>query len=140
MKEEKSFGLIPIFKKDNETLFFIIQHNAGHWGFPKGHKEFGESDIESAKREFKEESGIEDFEIIDEDIYFEERYIIKRGYEDMEKIVKYYIGVVKNQDVHIQKREVMDYKWLNFDDANNILTFKEGKELLRRVLDRCQLF
>ncbi len=133
MEKENSFGLIPILKRNNEILFLVISHNAGHWAFPKGHKEKGESDIETAKREFKEETGIKDFKIIDEDAYFEEKYLIKIDGKDLEKTVKYFICATKTQEVVIQEKEIKSFKWLNFEDTNSILTYKEAKEILRKA-------
>ena len=52
MKKEKSCGCIII--KDDEVL--LIKHNKGHWDFPKGHMEEGETEKQTAVREVKEET------------------------------------------------------------------------------------
>lgn len=54
MKHEKSCGIVVF--KDNKVL--LVHHNLGHYGIPKGHVEFGETDEETALREFFEETGI----------------------------------------------------------------------------------
>jgi len=132
MKDE-SFGAIIIFIKNNKILFLIVQHKvAGHWSFPKGHKEGRESDLEAAKREVEEEVGIKDFQLID-DIYFIEKYTIKSKKEGIEKTVKYYLAKTKSQNIILQEEEIKDAKWLEFEDAYNLLSFKEAKNLLEKV-------
>ena len=32
----KSYGIIPILQKNKKTKFLLVQHNSGHWSFPKG--------------------------------------------------------------------------------------------------------
>ena len=45
MKFEKSCGSVVFF----EDKVLIVKHNEGHWDFPKGHIEDGESEEECAK-------------------------------------------------------------------------------------------
>ena len=56
MLEEKSCGAIVY---NNEGKVLIVQHNAGHWDFPKGHVENNETEVETAVREVKEETNID---------------------------------------------------------------------------------
>lgn len=65
MDKEKSCGCIIL--KDEEVLLIGTRDDSGKmfWSFPKGHQEDGETDIETAIRETKEETGLY-VEIIDE--------------------------------------------------------------------------
>ena len=56
MEQEKSCGAIVI-NKNNKIL--LVHHNAGHWDFPKGHIENGETEEQTAIREVKEETNID---------------------------------------------------------------------------------
>lgn len=59
MKIEKSCGAI-VFRRDHgKLLYLVLQHTAGHWSFPKGHIEEGETETETAQREILEESGLQ---------------------------------------------------------------------------------
>ena len=49
-------GIIPISYIGRKVL--MVRHPEGHWGFPKGHVEFDETEITAAKRELFEETGI----------------------------------------------------------------------------------
>ncbi len=54
-------GVAVIIKKDNKVLLGkrIGSHGSGTWAFPGGHLEFNEKIFTCAKREVKEEIGIE---------------------------------------------------------------------------------
>lgn len=147
--QEKSFGIVPIYKKSGEYLFLLVQQNAGHWAFPKGHAEGSESDIEAARRELWEETGIRDVEVVPH-IFFTERYVFSflgkflpwpkfrfarfmKGGIRVFKSVVYFIGFVKNNTVQISKEEIRDYKWLNYEKALRLLTFPAGRRVLSEV-------
>ena len=60
MTFEKSCGAIVYRKHHGNTEILLIKHiNSGHWSFPKGHMEQGESETETALREIKEETGLD---------------------------------------------------------------------------------
>ena len=49
MQHEKSCGAIVYRKSHGNTEILLIKHiNSGHWSFPKGHMEAGETEIETA--------------------------------------------------------------------------------------------
>ena len=53
----RSAGIIPYIVENDELKFLLLKSNVG-WGFPKGHLEKGETGIAAAKRETKEETGL----------------------------------------------------------------------------------
>ena len=58
MKREFSAGVV-VFSMRNKTIEYLLLHYAsGHWDFPKGHIEKGETKQETALRELKEEAGM----------------------------------------------------------------------------------
>jgi bis(5'-nucleosidyl)-tetraphosphatase len=65
-----SYGVTPVINK-LERRYLLIQHNAGHWSFPKGGKEGNESDQETALRELREEVGINQCELIPDKAFTE---------------------------------------------------------------------
>jgi 8-oxo-dGTP pyrophosphatase MutT (NUDIX family) len=132
--QEHSFGIIPFIDKGGERLFLLVQHRDGHWGFPKGHKEAGESDMAAAKREFEEEAGIKDYNILGEKTFIE-RYEFKKGGEAISKTVSYFLAAAHSPNVVIQEKEIADYRWAAFEDALKLITFKEGREMLRDARD-----
>ncbi|MEG4494065.1 NUDIX domain-containing protein [Microcoleus sp. D3_18_C4] len=131
MKDE-CFGIVPIFGKEADALFLLIQHQAGHWAFPKGHANPGESPAETARREFEEETGISDFEMLDEPSFTEHYSFVKDG-EPIEKTVTYFLGFVKSMEVVLQEEEVQNSAWLSFEEAVKQITFDANRLMFAEV-------
>ncbi len=130
--KEMAFGMIPVFKTKDRYSFLLIQHNAGHWAFPKGHSEKGESELETAKREFEEETGIKNYNIID-NVSFTESYIYNKKQKPVNKTVKYFLCIVNDPSVKIQQGEIRSYKWAGFNKAFDTITFNECKKIIKEV-------
>ena len=130
---EQSFGVIPIFKSGNGIKFLLIQHHAGHWAFPKGHAEPGETELQTARRELREETGIGDVLLITSPV-FEEHYKLNRKGVPREKIVRYWIGYVQTQNVTVQDEEVRDYTWATLDEVRTRITYTENKAMFEEVV------
>jgi 8-oxo-dGTP pyrophosphatase MutT (NUDIX family) len=135
MLTDFSCGVIPYRYRNGETEFLLIQHKAGHWSFPKGHPESGETELQTARREFEEETGIQSV-TIDKDRPFEESYLFtKRSGKRVNKRVVYFLGLVDSaQDVTCQEAEVSDYAWGDAKKIRKKMTFDEGRALLDEVL------
>lgn len=58
MNWEKSCGAIVFTRRDGQLLFVIVQEQAGAYSFPKGHMEGDETEMETARREVWEETGL----------------------------------------------------------------------------------
>lgn len=125
MKHEKSCGAV-VFDGDN---ILVIQQAEGHWGFPKGHVEEGETEVETATREIKEETNI-DAEI-DERYRYVETYSPKEG---VEKDVVFFIAKKVGGENVAQEEEVQKIEWLSVKDAMQRLTFESSKNVLRNVI------
>lgn len=58
-KKEVSAGGVVFRRQPDQSLrFLLIRDSYGHWGFPKGHLEEGESPADAASRETTEETGL----------------------------------------------------------------------------------
>ncbi len=116
-------------RQNGEYQYLLVQHHAGHWAFPKGHAENGETDLQAARRELQEETGISKV-ILLEDVSLAETYYFRRGDQTVSKKVRYFPGVVKDCAVHIQAAEIKAYRWVNAEGAFNLITFGESRRLL----------
>ena len=126
VKYEKSCGAV-IFK---DNLVLLIQNKKSlHWSFPKGHKEYGESDLETAYREVKEETNLNIQ--IDEDIFIVINYSPK---DNVSKDVKYYKAKYVDGTLLKQEEEVLDIGWYTINDALNKITFPQEKKVLEEIL------
>lgn len=132
--QDRSYGLIPFHLWNGLISFLLVQEKQGHWGLPKGHPEKGESEVETARREFIEESGIFDFQIIEEPS-FVEQYRFERGGNTVAKTVKYFLTHVAEPRVTFNPSEISGYGWFVYDDALNIATYEESKNIIRAAKD-----
>jgi 8-oxo-dGTP pyrophosphatase MutT (NUDIX family) len=134
MPVEKSAGII-VFRRENKEkgkiYYLLLHYQAGHWDFPKGHIEEGESEIETALRELKEETGISEVKIIPG---FREtiKYFFKRNSKAVLKFVFFYLGQTRKKRVKLSFEHI-GYKWLPLEKALEQLTFKTAKNLLKKA-------
>jgi len=133
MKDE-AFGIVPIQHNPDGDRFLLIQHHAGHWGFPKGHAEAGESPLETACREFTEETGIQSFTVIDT-VSFMEHYVFQKNGQKITKTVIYFPAWVQTTAVHRQEAEIKNYAWACFDEALELITFNAAKQVLTEAYE-----
>jgi len=127
LRKEKSCGCIII---KNGKVLLVYEKNRNFWGFPKGHVENGETEIETALREVKEEVGL------DVDIDVEKRYTLNYIIRDeIDKTTVLYIAKPKNEKLVVQESEIENVKWCDFEEALNTLTFENWKELFREVIN-----
>ena len=125
MKQEKSCGCIVINNK-NEVL--LIHHNAGHWDFPKGHVEEGETEVETAIREVKEETNV--------DVEVNEKYRYTTKYSPKEDVIKevvYFLAKNISNNKEAQLEEVSEVKWIKLEDAIEKITYNNSKEILVKL-------
>ena len=125
VKVEKSCGCIII---DNEKIL-LVKQTKGFWSFPKGHMESGETELQTAIREVKEETNID--VIPDENKRYVEEYMMENGNK---KQVVYFVARKTSADVKAQESEIADIKWLNFKDAYQTISYDYMKELILKVL------
>ena len=123
LKKEKSCGCIII--KDNKVLL-VYEKRRNFWGFPKGHVEEGENELETAAREVKEEVGL-DVEI-DESKRYVLNYIIR---EEIDKTTVLYLAKPKSEEIVMQESEIENVKWCEFEDALELLTFDNWIEMFK---------
>lgn len=129
INKEKSCGAV-IYKYENNNIYILLlKHNLGHWSFPKGHMEIGESEIDTALREVKEETNID----VDIDINFR----VKITYSPFENVIKdviYYVATPKSKEIKPQLSEIQDIKWYLAKDARDVITYKNDREILEKAL------
>lgn len=131
MLEETSAGAIVIHRSDGTVKYLILHYPAGHWDFPKGNVEKGESDLDAAIREISEETGLTDLKIING---FKKRiqYYYKRGDQLVKKTVTFYLAESKTKDVKLSY-EHQGYIWLPIDEALAKVTYQNARNVLKEA-------
>ena len=89
------------------------------WGFPKGKRNYQETDFKCAIREFYEETGFsgEDINIVSNIMPYEEIFV---GSNNKTYKHKYFIAMFVGNDkqTNFQKSEISDMKWFTFEECN----------------------
>ena len=111
MRAERSCGGVVLRENDDGCECLLIRQIGGDWGFPKGHIEKGESELETAAREIKEETGIVaelDPEFKSEIMYHLTPNIVKN--------VVYFLGTKPQGAERPQEAEIMEVKWAKLEE------------------------
>ena len=115
----------------NQTVEYCQLDKSGNIGFPKGHILTGESEIETAIRETKEETNI-DIEICNKKRY-SLSYIQNKN---INKEVVYFLAKPKGDfKISIQESEIQDAFWVDKEKVREILTYENLRQLWDIVLN-----
>ena len=125
---EKSCGAVVYFLKDDEPVYMLIRNRSKNIGFPKGHIELGENELDTAKREIFEETGLN----VKIDELFREFYNHNISFFKKKQAV-YYLAEADSMNVKIPKDEILSYHIENFDEAINLLTYPNERKILKKA-------
>jgi len=121
-----------LFRKSNEKIQYLIMKRTpereGFWQPITGGLEESETRVEALRREVFEETGIKDFVRIIEDVHYFE-------YSDPHFIKEYVFGVeiASTEKIILDEREHSEFRWCSFQEALDLLKWKENKEALTKL-------
>ena len=129
MTKEKSCGAV-IFRKHQDRYQYVLvqQRFTLQYGFPKGHVERNESEIMTAYREVKEETGL-DIKIFG-NVRAQTRYSPRPG---VVKDVIYFLAEAKTDDINKQVDEISDAIWVDEENVLNKLTHATDKKIFENM-------
>lgn len=128
MRYIKSCGFVTYKRIENVNHYLIIKSLNGDVGFPKGHMEPRESELETAIRELKEETGV-DVKVI-QGFRRQIEYELRRVPDTIKQSV-YFLGECTSDKIICQEEEVAEAGFIPYEDALKILTFEETKSILK---------
>jgi len=126
---ERSAGFVLYSVDGGVRRYLLLRHRyGGHWGFPKGHIEGGESEMEAALRETREETGIDAVTVIPG---FQEvsRYRFRRGNRPVFKENIYFLARAEHTRP-VLSREHTQAEWLPYSEARERLSFADMRGIL----------
>ncbi|MDG6934860.1 MAG: NUDIX domain-containing protein [Nitrososphaerota archaeon] len=132
MIEERSAGAVVFLHKPDGQQYLLLD-NGGRLDFPKGQLENGETELDAAKRETKEETGL-DTVFIDGFLENVSYFYSKPGGIRVHKMVTFFIAESKSAEVKISK-EHQGFVWLPFKEALRRASYTTTRALLVRADD-----
>jgi len=137
MPLEFSAGVIIFRKEKNKVLYLILQY--GYDGYT--HRDYvkgiigdevkGEKAKDAAVREAEEEAGITDLKFV-EGFKHKLHYFFRKKGKTYFKTVTFFLAETKKKRIKLSF-EHSDYKWLEFKDALEQLTYKNAKNALKKA-------
>ena len=134
-KKEVSAGGV-VFRRgpEGQVSFLLIRDSYGHWGFPKGHVEAGETEAQAAARETQEETGLADLRL-HAPIAVIDWYFRLRG-RLIHKFCHFFLFESPAGDPVPQLDEgITECRWCRFDEAVADVDYANAREVLRRAGD-----
>lgn len=133
MPLEVSAGAVVYRRINGGVEYLLLHYESGHWDFPKGNVEKGESEIETVTREISEETGLTEIKFL-EGFKEEIRYFYRREGKTIAKRVVFCLAESKAGEVKLSYEHI-GFEWLPYGQAIERLTFKNAKEILKKAND-----
>jgi bis(5'-nucleosidyl)-tetraphosphatase len=128
---EHSVGAIIKYQSyeiTDPSEFLLLRSKRGFWGFPQGHIEKGEREIQTLMREILEETGITSLDIQSFIGKIHYSYFKPDGIKS-EKHVSFYFVTTSTRQIEISE-EHNDFQWVTFSEALSILYHRQLKSVL----------
>ena len=123
-----SCGAVVIGRGDGARRILLIQYYDGHWSFPKGRMEPGETERQTALREVREETGMS-VELLPG--FRAETVSVKRS---VGAKTVFFLGKSVSGREHVQKSELAAQKWVSAQEAEKLVTYAEDRKILFQAL------
>jgi 8-oxo-dGTP pyrophosphatase MutT (NUDIX family) len=141
MLREISCGAVVYRMKNNSPVFLLVNSKRnGRWGFPKGHAENKENEIETAKREIFEETGIKNIKFIEnfrrEDVYLINGATVTAKGHFVEKHSVYFLALALENTSNFDENEISTLEWAGIKKARKLLSFDNQKRIIESAYNK----
>jgi 8-oxo-dGTP pyrophosphatase MutT (NUDIX family) len=134
IREFSAGGLVVRRMRGQPYLAAVRLKEGTVLALPKGHIERGESAAEAARREVREEAGV-DGEV--QEKLGDVKYWYARDGERVFKLVSFFLLSYRSGSVRDYQREEVDgAEWVPLADAPRLLAYKGEKDMARAALSR----
>jgi len=133
LEREFSSGGIVIKARGSKIEILLIKDSYGKWTWPKGNIDKGEGSLDAAKREIREETGLENIQAVAK--VGQVNYFYTREKKLIYKTVYLYLFKFTGREkLSIQEREIEDGRWFSPREALVKMEYKGAKELLAKAI------
>jgi 8-oxo-dGTP pyrophosphatase MutT (NUDIX family) len=110
-----------VFRRTPQGVRYLVLRAFNNWDFPKGLVETGEEQLDCAKREVEEETGLTGL-----DFPFGDEFMETLPYAGR-KVARYYLAQTEQVEIELPlspelgRREHHEYRWVSHDEAEELL-------------------
>lgn len=124
-----------VLNPDGQVL--VVSQHGTSWSLPKGHIDEGEDNLQAAKREIYEESGVTELEYIRELGVYERYKIGLEAEEDKSELKTIYMYLFKTPQIDLKPidPENPEALWVDKDIVGELLTHAKDQEFYLSVVD-----
>jgi 8-oxo-dGTP pyrophosphatase MutT (NUDIX family) len=122
VRDQQVLAIVPVKRASDGRRVLAL---------PKGHFDPGETALQAAEREVREETGVE-VEPLRE--LGEARYSYRRGGQTIPKSVTFFLFKYRDGDTSKHDEEVEEVRWLDLREAQRSLTHAAEREMVGRAL------
>jgi len=131
-KQHSAGGVVFRKNKNKIEVAIIARNNKTVWCLPKGKIEKNESAEDTAKREVKEETGLEG-ELLTKINSIHYFYTSKEENKRFSKTVDFYLFKYVNGNTEDHDWEIDAVEWVEIDEAIKRLTYKSERETMEKA-------
>jgi len=122
-----------IFDQKNRELVMLVQKKDRrtptlHWRLLKGGVNEGEPEVEALRREIFEETGLKNIKIMGQVHKYE--FVFN---EVRHTVSSFLVEADSGEPVKLQESELAGYAWMQLENANRLLYWRNEKEALRKL-------
>ena len=136
-KEERTAGGI-VFNNTFDKVYLIYKKDRDEWLLPKGHVEEGESIIEAAIRETKEETGLSDIIAIGLSPCATTVFELDNGNT---KVISFFVMVAHDQETHdtkFKKEEGLSGQWFLIEEAIGKAKYDDMRQAIKNAYGKTE--
>ena len=134
---ESEFSAGGVVVRDGRCIVIVPTRRAADGSrvlaLPKGHPDAGEAAPDAARREVREETGVE-ASLVDK--LGDVRYWYMRGGRRIAKVVSFFLLDYVSGELEDHDHEVEHAEWMALEDAARSLTYQGERDMAARALSR----
>jgi 8-oxo-dGTP pyrophosphatase MutT (NUDIX family) len=134
-RQAREFSAGGVVVRGDEVIVIVPTRRAADGSrvvaLPKGHVDPGETPLEAAEREVREETGVVAEPVRE---LGESRYWYRRGGRTIGKSVSFFLFSYVEGDIADHDEEVEEVRWIDLHEAENVLTHDAEREMVARAL------
>ena len=133
MKISESAGGVVLNSKGQ---VLVVNQNGDSWSLPKGHLDPGENELEAARREIHEESGIRQLELVKQLGTYERARIGLDGSDDKNEIKRITLFLFRTKEMRLDPQDPKnpEARWVDRAKVPELLTHAKDREFFLNAM------